>query len=178
MNNTLFLDRDGVINVRTPGDYIQNRGSFIFENGALEAIALLSNLFKYIIVVTNQAGVAKGRMSLADVHDIHTYMKTEVEKAGGRIDGIYFCSHFAHAGCDCRKPQIGLAIQAQNDFPDLQLRGAWIVGDSASDMRFGQRLGIKTALIAGKTEETEVLSTIEVTGRFETLLEFAMKIEV
>jgi D-glycero-D-manno-heptose 1,7-bisphosphate phosphatase len=172
---TLFLDRDGVINTRIPGDYIQSREKFIFENGALEAITLLSRTFKYIIVVTNQAGIAKGRMSSNDVQDIHKYMQEEIEKAGGRIDGVYFCPHFANANCSCRKPQIGMAEQAKKDFPDLQYKDAWMVGDSGSDIYFGQRLGINTALIAGKTEENEALSSMVVTARFDSLLAFALQ---
>jgi D-glycero-D-manno-heptose 1,7-bisphosphate phosphatase len=172
--STLFLDRDGVINVRTPGDYIKNREEFIFEKGALEALVLLSKIFHPIIIVTNQAGIAKERMYIEDVQDIHAYLQEEVEKIGGRIDAIYFCPHFANADCNCRKPKIGMALEAQKDFPNLSFSNAWIVGDSASDMRFGQHLGMKTALIDGKFEEKEVLDCMKVTGRFESLLDFAL----
>jgi D-glycero-D-manno-heptose 1,7-bisphosphate phosphatase len=172
---TLFLDRDGVINVRKSGDYVQNRSDFIFEKGALEALVLLSKNFQQIIVVTNQAGIAKGRMTSADVLDIHTYMQAEVAKAGGHIDGVYFCPHLANGGCNCRKPRLGMAFQAKADFSNSLIAGSWMVGDSGSDMLFGRRLGMKTALIAGKWEEKAVLETIEVTARFESLLDFALK---
>jgi D-glycero-D-manno-heptose 1,7-bisphosphate phosphatase len=171
---TLFLDRDGVINVRISGDYIKNREGFIFEKGALEALVLLSKMFQPIIVVTNQAGIAKGRMSIEAVQDIHAYMQEEVEKVGGRIDAIYFCPHFANADCNCRKPKIGMALEAQKDFPDVSFSEAWMVGDSASDMRFGQHLDMKTALITGKFEEKEVLERMDVTERFESLLDFSL----
>jgi D-glycero-D-manno-heptose 1,7-bisphosphate phosphatase len=170
---TLFLDRDGVINIRIPGDYIKNRAGFIFEKDALNALVLLSKSFEKIFVVTNQAGIAKGRMNLEAVQDIHAYLHEEVIKAGGRIDAVYFCPHFAHADCNCRKPKIGMATQALQDFPDLIFENAWMVGDSASDMYFGQSLGMKTALIAGKSEEKAVLESLDVTARFGSLWGFA-----
>lgn len=170
---SLFLDRDGVINRRTVGDYIRCPADFEFESGALEAIRLLSGFFGRIVVVTNQAGVGKGLMRGADLAAVHRKMLAGVRRAGGRIDRVYHCPHRPDAGCVCRKPATGMALQAQADFPDIRFEHAWIAGDSLSDMQFGQALGMQTALIAGKTEESQALSGLAVSGRFESLLAFA-----
>lgn len=173
MMTSLFLDRDGVINIRMPGDYVKTPAEFIPTPGLDEALRLLAPLFGRIVVVTNQAGIGRGLMSEADLAQVHAYLMELVENAGGRIDGIYYCPHRSDAGCDCRKPAIGMGLQAQADFPDIDFQQAWLVGDSASDIGFAHKLGIKTALIAGKAEESEKLAALEVDGRFESLLDFA-----
>jgi len=170
---SLFLDRDGVINRRTVGDYIRRPTDFEFEPGALEAIRLLAGHFGRIVVVTNQAGVGKGLMTGADLAAVHRKMLAEVHRAGGRIDRVYHCPHRPDTGCGCRKPATGMALQAQADFPDIRFDRSWIAGDSLSDMQFGLELGMKTALIAGKVEENQVLSAVRVSGRFESLWAFA-----
>ncbi len=170
---TLFLDRDGVINRRTPGDYIKDPAAFIPEPGAMEAIALLRPYFRRMVVVTNQAGVGKGRMTEADLRAVHLHMNALINAAGGRLDGIYFCPHRPDAGCDCRKPATGMAFQAKADFPDIEFSRSWIVGDSASDMTFGQALGMTTVLITGKEEEAAALAALTLDHQFGALLEFA-----
>jgi histidinol-phosphate phosphatase family protein len=171
---SLFLDRDGVINRRIPGDYVRRPEDFVFENGVLEALQQLNAHFARIVVVTNQAGIGKGLLSAADLAAVHRKMLAAVEATGGRIDQAYYCPHRSEAGCPCRKPAIGMALQAQADFPDIRFENAWMVGDSLSDMQFGQALGMKTALIAGKSEEAEALAVFPVDGRFDSLLAFAV----
>lgn len=169
----LFLDRDGVINERLPGDYVSNMDDFQFCKGSLEAIALLSNLFFPIVVVTNQAGIGKGLMSTQQLLEIHHWMLQQVEVTGGRIDRVYFCPNRSEEGADCRKPAIGMGIKARQDFPEMRLDAAWIVGDSISDIEFGNRMGIKTALVEGKEEEKELQQSIRVDWRGPSLLAFA-----
>jgi D-glycero-D-manno-heptose 1,7-bisphosphate phosphatase len=170
----LFLDRDGVINRRIPGDYVRRPEDFVFENGVLEALRQMSNHFGRIVVVTNQAGIGKGLFAAADLAAVHRKMLDEVGQAGGRMDRVYHCPHRSDMGCPCRKPAIGMAMQAQADFPDINFENAWMVGDSRSDMQFGQALGMKTALIAGKDEEADALAVFPVDGRFDSLLTFAV----
>lgn len=170
---TLFLDRDGVVNERMPGEYVKNPDEFILVAGFEEAIRLLSDYFERIIVVTNQAGIGKGLMTLDDLTAVHQKMLDLTEAAGGRIDGIYFCPHRSDAACPCRKPATGMAWLALADFPDIELTDAWIAGDSISDMAFGQALGLRTVLIHGKSEEAKILSGMKLDHRFDALLEFA-----
>ncbi len=165
----LFLDRDGVINTRTPGDYVQRRREFVFEKEALEALQILAGIFPKIVVVTNQQGIGKGLMTAAQLADVHQFMLEQVAAAGGRIDGVYHCPHLAASCCGCRKPAVGMGLQAQADFPEIDFSKSWLVGDSASDMVFGKTLGMRTVLVAGKMEEAEALAGLEVDFRVKSL---------
>lgn len=170
---TLFLDRDGVINHHTPGEYVKTPNEFQPSEGLGEAMQLLSEKFGRIIVVTNQAGVGKGLMTALELHAVHQKMYSIVEEAGGRIDRVYHCPHRPEAGCTCRKPATGMAWQALADFPDIDFDDAWMVGDSVSDMGFAQTLGIRSVLIRGKIEEVDMLSRMKIDYQFDSLLEFA-----
>jgi histidinol-phosphate phosphatase family protein len=170
---TLFLDRDGVINVRTPGDYVKTLEEFIFEHKAPEAISQLTPYFNRIVVLTNQSGIGKGLMTELQLNSVHSVLLASVRTAGGRIDGIYFCPHRPDAGCACRKPAIGLALQAQADFPEIHFRDSWLVGDSVCDMELARALGARAVLIEGKTEEAARLAEMPLHHRFDTLWDFA-----
>ncbi len=147
---TLFLDRDGVINRRLPGDYVKIWPQFEFLPGVLPAIAAFSPLFKHIIVVTNQQGIGKRLMDEAQLADIHRRLKETVAAAGGRIDAIYFCPHLSADNCTCRKPNPGMALQAQVDFPDIDFTKSVMAGDTASDIQFGLNLDMTTACIGNE----------------------------
>ena len=170
---TLFLDRDGVINLRSPGDYVKSPGEFHPIDGLGEAMRLLAGKFGRIIVITNQAGIGKGLMSELELHAVHQKMHSFVQINGGRIDRAYYCPHRAEAGCSCRKPATGMAWLALADFPDIDLEDAWMVGDSVSDMEFAQKLGIRPVLILGKIEEVAALSRMNLEHKFDSLLEFS-----
>lgn len=152
---TLFLDRDGVINRRLPGDYVRFWDEFQFEPGALEAIAELGKRFGYLVVVTNQAGVEKGIMTAEAVEEVHRLMQEAIRQAGGRLDAIYYCPQRPSTPNNCRKPSPAMALQAQRDLPGIHFSRSVMVGDSVSDMEFGFELGMKTALIPDKPEERE-----------------------
>jgi histidinol-phosphate phosphatase family protein len=145
---TLFLDRDGVINRRLIDDYVKTPSEFIFEDGALEAIAKLSKCFERIVVVTNQQGVGKKMMSEKTLHDIHEHMKNEVKQAGGRIDAVYFCPDLSHSKSLFRKPNVGMGLLAKREFPKIKFKQSVMVGDTISDMKFGKKLGMKTVFIS------------------------------
>ncbi len=170
---TLFLDRDGVLNLRTPGAYVKTPDEFQATEGLGEAMRLLAEKFERIVVVTNQAGIGKGLMSELELHAVHQKMLQFVKAEGGRIDRVYHCPHRADAGCTCRKPGTGMAWMALADFPDIDFEDAWMVGDSVSDMEFAQKLGIRSVLIRGKIEEVAALSRMKIDFQFDALLEFA-----
>jgi len=144
---TLFLDRDGVINRRIPGDYVKSVDQFVFEEGALDAVCSLSSLFTRVVVVTNQQGIAKGIMKEDDLDKIHAYMLDNIRLRGGRIDKIYHCPDLAGSGSHCRKPETGMAFQAKADFPEISFEKSLMIGDSESDMIFGQSLSMKCIFI-------------------------------
>lgn len=153
---TLFLDRDGVINVRFPGDYVKRVDEFEFIPGAIEAIAGFSKIFGRIIVVTNQQGIARGIYTHEDLGAIHAHMKAEVEKAGGKIDAVYYAHQAASENSPMRKPGTGMALQAKKDFPEIDFSKAVMMGDTQSDMEFGKAMGMKVVFVGDESLEIEV----------------------
>lgn len=149
---TLFLDRDGVINVRIPDDYVKKVDDLIVEQSTLKAISILSVIFGRIIVVTNQQGIGKGLMTIADLEVIHKHLNYLVQKAGGRIDKIYHSPFLKADRHFTRKPGVGMGIQAKKEFRDINFRKSVMVGDSFSDLLFGKRLGMKTVYIGDFSE--------------------------
>jgi histidinol-phosphate phosphatase family protein len=165
---TLFLDRDGVVNRRIPGGYVTKWEEFVFIEGVKEALAILSKIFGTIILVSNQQGIAKGLMSVADLHVIDKMMKDDILQAGGRIDASYYSPHLDSAGHPDRKPGTGMALRAQADFPGIDFAKAVMAGDTHTDMEFGRKLGMVNVMI-GENAETSPLADFH----FDTLPAFA-----
>ena len=100
---TIFLDRDGVLSQRPPtGFYIKNWQEWSWIPNSLEAISQLTKKGFRLILITNQAGVSRGRMSLQDVYDVHENMLSDILSSGGNMHRIYFCPHYNEDGCRCR----------------------------------------------------------------------------
>ena len=150
-NWTLFLDRDGVINVETVGSYVTSWDEFQFCDGALQALRSLSEIFGNIVVVSNQRGVGRGIMTFDVLKDINTHMSQSVIDAGGRIDKIYCCTAVSDEDHN-RKPNVGMAMQAKQDFPEIDFKRSIIVGNSVTDMEFGKRLAMHTVFLTTKHE--------------------------
>lgn len=168
---TLFLDRDGVINHEKHKDYIHTWDEFFFYDGVKEAMAVFSKKFKYIIVVTNQRGIGKGVTRTENVKLIHKNMKAEIEKAGGRIDAIYFCPDLDESSPN-RKPNPGMGLQAVSDLPDIDLSKAIMIGNTLSDMQFGRNMGIKTIFLPTTRPEVD-LKDERIDAVYDSLLSFA-----
>ena len=145
--DTLFLDRDGVVNIKLKGRYVRDFSEFEFMRGALLAISKLSNIFSRIIIVTNQQGISKGIMSEADLNTLHTQMEERIEQSGGKINKIYYCHHLANLDCNCRKPKAGMIQQAIIDFPEIIIEEAYLIGDSDSDIEAGKRMNLSTVKV-------------------------------
>ena len=145
--DTLFLDRDGVINKKLEGRYVRNFSEFEFMTGALKAISQLSNMFNRIIIVTNQQGISKGIMSETDLNMLHTQMQERIVKSGGKIDKIYYCPHLEAVDCMCRKPNPGMMQQAVIDFPEIIIDNSYLVGDSDSDIEAGKKMNLNTVKV-------------------------------
>lgn len=146
--DTLFLDRDGVINVERVGDYVKCPAEFEFLDGAREALKLLDGLFRHVVIVTNQRGVSKGLMTAEDLAEVHSFMLASVTAAGGRIDRIYVSTGLDESD-PTRKPNTGLFEKAQRDFPDMDPLRCFMVGDKPSDMEFARRCGLPGVLAVG-----------------------------
>lgn len=156
---TLFLDRDGVINKRILGGYIKSSEDFEFLPGVLNSLAFFTLIFNRIIIITNQQGVGKGIMTEAELIDLHTFMVTEVSKNNGGIDKIYYCTDLVNSFNSCRKPSIKMANKASKDFPEIDFSKSIMVGDSASDIEFGQNAGMKTVFVKSDYEINAAISS-------------------
>lgn len=144
---TLFLDRDGVINVRKMGGYILSVDEFVFLPGAAESIAFFSGIFNHVIIVTNQQGIGKGLMTERNLSDIHSYMSETVAKKGGKIASCYFAPELKNENSTMRKPNPGMALKAKAEFPEIDFSRSIMVGDTDSDIKFGKNNGMKTVRI-------------------------------
>ncbi len=173
---TLFLDRDGVINVRLMDDYVKTWKEFEFEKGVLEAISIFAKHFETIVIVSNQQGVSKGLMSEEDLISIHNQMKKEIEDNGGRIDNIYYCTALRKENHFCRKPRVGMGLKARKDFRNIRFKDSIMVGDTLSDMQFGKSLKMQTIFISDSLEDTRNNHRL-IDKRFDSLFDFAKHIE-
>jgi len=171
---TLFLDRDGVINRRLVDDYVKKLEEFEFLPKVLKSIAIFSKAFKHIFIVTNQQGVGKGLMTEVDLEIIHKKMLEEIEAQGGRIDKVYHCPDLASSNSKNRKPEIGMALKAQKDFPDIEFSKSLMVGDSKGDIKFGKNAGMITVFINSDKLDTD----FDADFAFESLGEFGDEIGI
>lgn len=152
---TLFLDRDGVINKKLDDDYVKHWIEFEFIDGVTSALKGLNDLFGTIVIVTNQQCIGKGIIRTEDLELIHKNMMYEINYLKGRIDKIYHSPYLASENHPTRKPGIGMALQAQKDFPHVDFSKSIIVGDSLSDMEFGKNAGMKTVYVSDKLKNDE-----------------------
>ena len=141
-NNCLILDRDGVINHVKANGYIKTPSEFVLRDDFKSCIKELSETFHYIFVVTNQKGVGKGLMTMPELQTIHEKMLNEISLLGGRIDKVYVSTSADNNDAD-NKPNIGMADSIKKDYPDVEFSKTVIVGDSASDFLFADKLNSK-----------------------------------
>lgn len=142
----VFLDRDGTLNVEV--NYLHRIEDFVLVPGAAEAVRALHAAGWFVVLVTNQAGIARGYYDQAALHTLHAYMARELAVNGARIDAIYFCPHHPDfsGACDCRKPAPGMLRQAASEH-DLDLAQSWFVGDTTGDLGAGRAAGCRTILV-------------------------------
>ena len=139
----IFLDRDGVLNEKPEkGKYITKIDDIKWRDGSLDALSILKkNGFKTIIV-TNQAGIARGLISEDTVTNIHNAMQQQAKNAGGSLDYFYVCPHHWDEKCFCRKPMPGLFLNAQKDL-SLNFSKIFFIGDQITDKEAAKKVDIK-----------------------------------
>jgi D-glycero-D-manno-heptose 1,7-bisphosphate phosphatase len=144
MNKALFIDRDGVINVDKV--HVFRSEDFEFTRGIFDLCRSYLDKGYLIIVVTNQAGIAKGLYSETDFLKLTSWMVTQFEEQGIKISKVYHCPHHPDFSgpCECRKPNPGMILQAIRDF-DLDIRQCILIGDKESDLQAGRNAGIPEA---------------------------------
>lgn len=151
MDKVVFLDRDGTINEEV--HYLYRPEDFKFLPGVPEALKMLTDAGYKLVVVTNQAGVARGYYSEEDVVKLHAHVNELLKPYGTGIDGFYYCPHHPEYGigrykadCKCRKPGIGLFEQAEKDFA-VDKSASYMIGDKLLDVTAGKRYGVTSILV-------------------------------
>jgi histidinol-phosphate phosphatase family protein len=150
MFDTLFLDRDGVINKKLEQRYVTNFDEFVFVKNSDTAIRKLHKIFKRILIVTNQQGIVKGIMTEDDLNLLHLQMQRKLSVDFDLIDKIYFCPCLEVDNCNCRKPKTGMLENAKLDFPDMKIEDSFLVGDSDSDIIAGKKFGLTTIKVSSE----------------------------
>lgn len=138
MNKALFLDRDGVINIDK--GYVHKPEDCEFVDGIFDLVKRANDLNYKVIVVTNQAGIARGYYTEDQFKYFSEWMQQKFQEHSAKIDYIYYCPHHPESGlgeylaiCNCRKPNPGMFLNAKSDF-HLEMRSSIMIGDNISDM--------------------------------------------
>jgi D-glycero-D-manno-heptose 1,7-bisphosphate phosphatase len=141
----VFIDRDGVINCRRPGDYVLDWSQFIFIPGIRAALNQIASLGLPMIVISNQAAVGKGLLDLVGLEEITARMQHALVEDGTILAAAYYCPHRADENCVCRKPKPELLYRAASDF-NIELSSSIFIGDSESDVRAARAAGCRPIL--------------------------------
>ena len=176
MNKCLFLDRDGVINIEK--GYVHHREDFEFIDGIKKLLTKYKNKNFLIIVITNQAGIARGFYNETDFKGLTNWMKIQL---GNLIDEVYFCPHHPTEGvgmykrkCDCRKPKSGMLKKAKREF-NIDFKKSIMVGDKFTDLDAANKVGInKLYLFNNKSSEKREYSFIRINS-FDSIIDDLFK---
>lgn len=157
MRKIIFIDRDGVVN-KDPGGwtehgYVTKWEYFEFLPGSKNALKRLTEAGYDIIIISNQAGIAKGYYSEKELEDITKKMISEIENSGGRISKVYYCPHQDKDNCVCRKPLTGMLKRCEKEL-GVKITEGYLIGDKETDVRTGRDFGLKTILVmSGMTKD-------------------------
>jgi len=144
----VFIDRDGTINDNGLG-YIYKIEDFKFLPGSIDALRRLSKTDYKIIIVTNQSGIGRGLYNKADFEKLNSWFLETTKNHDIRIDKVYFCPHTPEDNCRCRKPEIGMLLEAVDDF-GISLNESWVIGDDPKDVIMGRMANTKTIKIGSR----------------------------
>ena len=170
MNKALFLDRDGVVNKEK--NYLYKIEDFEFINGVFETCRYFQDKGYLIIIITNQAGIARGKYTEKDFEILTDWMIKEFEKENIKISKVYHCPHHPDfsSECECRKPKPKMILDAQKEF-DIDLKNSILVGDKNSDIEAGFSAGIvNNYLIATGHEINENTFKVSILNNLKSLI--------
>lgn len=144
----VFLDRDGTINVEK--EYLHRIEDWEWLDGVPEAILRFNQAGLKVVVVSNQAGIARGMYRSTDVDILHAYVSAELQKIGATIDAFYYCPHHSEYGkerdCSCRKPAPGMLLRAADEL-NIDLLHSWMIGDKLIDVQAGKAATVTSILV-------------------------------
>ena len=190
MNIAVFLDRDGVINEISEGEFVNNISELKLVGGAIEGIKLLNSLGLKVIVVTNMPQVSRGLCTETDVEKLHEGLKKLLEKEGAIIDAFYYCPHHPERHhtdikpefmkyrieCKCRKPDIGMLEESAKKF-DINLKYSFMIGDRTVDVKTGENGGCRTILVKTGIGGTDKKYDVKADFDADTVLDAARLIK-
>jgi D-glycero-D-manno-heptose 1,7-bisphosphate phosphatase len=158
-NKALFLDRDGTINVEK--HYVYKLQDFEFRDGIFELVQNFSLRGYLIIVITNQAGIARGYYTADDFHLLNNWMIDQFRQRGIEITKVYFCPHHPDitGECNCRKPNPGMLLAAKSEF-NLDLSLSVLIGDKESDIQAGLNAHVGTNYLIKETGQVTIENVI------------------
>lgn len=149
----IFLDRDGTLNAEV--NYLHRTEDLILLPGVIKALERFNKAGYMLVVVTNQAGVARGYYTEEEVRRLHEHMNAELQKHGAHVDKYYYCPHHPEHGvgayktdCNCRKPGIGMFEKAESEMPNgIDRAHSYMIGDKLIDTEAGRNFGVKSILV-------------------------------
>jgi D-glycero-D-manno-heptose 1,7-bisphosphate phosphatase len=151
MRPAVFMDRDGTISEEI--GYVNHVSRFRVFAYSAEAVRLLNDKGWLAVLVTNQAGVARGYFSEDMIRNVHRALEGDLDRGGARLDAVYYCAHHPTVGeppyrleCECRKPKPGLIQRATVDL-DIDLERSWMIGDRYSDIELAHNAGVHSAFV-------------------------------
>ncbi len=151
MKPAIFMDRDGTLSHEV--GYVNHASRFRLYSYSVDAVRLINGSPFLAVVVTNQAGVARGYFPESLIQEVHGSLRAAMEAGGARLDGIYYCAHHPSVGqppyrhdCDCRKPRPGLLRRAAAEL-DIDLAQSWVVGDRHGDLQLAWNVGARGVMV-------------------------------
>lgn len=164
MNKCVFLDRDGTINIDY--GYVYRKDDFVFKKDVIEALRILKEKKYFIIVITNQSGIARGYYTEEDVRSLHEHVNQVLNSYGTFIDAFYYCPHHEDGAiqkyslkCNCRKPGIDCFIKAKQDY-NIDLLNSYMIGDKSSDLMAAKNAKLKKGFLIQNDNILQIVSKI------------------
>ncbi len=169
---TIFLDRDGVLNVDNVKGYVLGVEQLKLMDGVKDAMRKIAAIFGRVIVCTNQRAVGKGLLSIDELHRMNHQISKWITETGGRIDKFYYATDLDEHAWN-RKPNPGMALKAQQDFSEIDFSKSIMVGNNLSDMQFARNAGIKHTIFLSTTVHDLTYPHPLIDARFDNLKAFA-----
>lgn len=162
MNKAVFLDKDGTLIINVPYNVDRNKVKLYPETG--EALQAIKRAGFLLIMVSNQAGVAKGMFKAKSLDEVSEALNEKLKPYSVQLDGIYYCPHHPDGSvkkyskdCTCRKPKAGMLLKAAKEF-NIDLSQSWMIGDILNDVQAGNLAGCRTILIDNGNETEWILN--------------------
>ncbi len=157
MRKAVLVDRDDTLCPDVP--YCSDPSKIHVFPDVPDAVRRLNEAGYLVLMVTNQSGIGRGYFTVRELEAVNAELLRQISLGGGRIDDIFFCPHTPDDNCVCRKPNIGMGLQAINKY-NLDPVECWMIGDKDKDIQFGERLGFRSRRVSPEKKFSEVVDEI------------------